>query len=105
MSPELGLFFLITGTLLELIFSLAAVTAIALIIGLFYKSLTLMNMAMKWSLVGGCFGILNKTLWILINLMPLKEALQSQEVALIVPTFTGIGGLLGILYWRLRVKR
>lgn len=104
MEAELVLFFLLTGTLLELIFSLVVVTAIGTILGLLSKSLTLIKFSMKWSLVGGCFGILNKALWILMNLMPLKEALKSSEVALIVPTFTGIGGFLGIFYWRFRVK-
>ena len=104
MGDELGLFFLITGTLLEFIFSLVAVTAIGFLLGLLYQSLTLMNVAMKWALVGGWLGIFNKALWILINLMPLKEALTSPELARIVPMFTGIGGLMGIFYWRLRVK-
>lgn len=76
MGKELVLFFLITGTLLEFIFSLVAVTAIGFILGLFYQSLTLINVAMKWALVGGWVGIFNKALWILINLMPLKEALK-----------------------------
>jgi len=104
MEAELGLFFLIVGTLLELIFTIVVVTAISIIVGLVYKSLTLMKVALQWSLIGGFLGIIAKALWILMNFMSLKEALNSSEVALIVPNFTGLGGILGIFYWLLRVK-
>ncbi|WP_199245482.1 hypothetical protein [[Phormidium] sp. ETS-05] len=102
---DLAIFMMVIATALEIVFSLLAVTIIAVIFTWFWRQSHLINYSIKSAFIWAVIGIINKIIWIAASQMSLSAALNDKNVAIIVPTTTLLGGIIGIFYGRGRGKQ
>ncbi len=102
---DLAILMMAIATALEIIFSLLAVTIIAVIFTWFWRQNQVINYSIKSAYIWAGIGIINKIIWIAASQMSLSAALTDKTVGIIVPTTTVIGGLIGIFYGRGRGKQ
>ncbi|HIK13621.1 MAG TPA: hypothetical protein IGS52_25740 [Oscillatoriaceae cyanobacterium M33_DOE_052] len=95
---DLAIFMMVIATALEIVFSLLAVTIIAVIFTIFSRQNQVINYSIKSAFIWALIGLINKIIWIVASQMSLGAALTDKTASTILPITTLMGGIIGIFY-------